>query len=104
MTPEDVRVHLIAALEADLVGPFDPSSGQEVLPLPPSRWYLTGFLAPKLGALPDPDDPDAEGDIAAGSESRSEDAGAIGGSGAQAAAALSGVDGAVGIPAAACGE
>jgi hypothetical protein len=75
MTSEDVRGHLVAAIEADLVGPFDPASGQEVLLLPPSRWYLTGFLAPKRGAAPDADDPDAEGEIAAGSESQSEDAG-----------------------------
>jgi len=53
MTPEDVREHLMNALQADLVGPFlregQPGAGEEVLPLPPSRWYLTGFLAPQLG-------------------------------------------------------
>ena len=75
MTPRDVRTALVGALEADLVGPFDRSSGEEVLPLPPSRWYLTGFLAPQLGAEPDPDDEDAEGELAAGGESRAEDAG-----------------------------
>lgn len=41
-----VRAHLLAALEADLVGPFDPEVPNEVLELSPSRWYLTGFLAP----------------------------------------------------------
>jgi hypothetical protein len=40
----DVREHLVRALEHDLVGPFTPD---ELLPLPPSRWYLTGFLAPQ---------------------------------------------------------
>ncbi len=35
---EQVRGHLVEALEADLI---DRGSGQEVLPLPPSRWYLT---------------------------------------------------------------
>jgi len=31
----------------DLVGPsHDGPHAEEVLPLPPSRWYLTGFLAP----------------------------------------------------------
>jgi hypothetical protein len=44
------RDHLIAALQADLVGPYDPESGQEVLRLPPIRWYLTGFLVPEGGA------------------------------------------------------
>ncbi|MGK4008636.1 hypothetical protein WMF31_38870 [Sorangium sp. So ce1036] len=47
----DVRAGLVAALEADLVGPFAPGTpagaAEELLPLPPSRWYLTGFLAPQ---------------------------------------------------------
>jgi hypothetical protein len=45
MTP--ARDHLLAALQADLIGPYDPDSGLEVLPLPPIRWYLTGFLVPE---------------------------------------------------------
>ncbi len=44
------REHLIAALEADLIGPYEKPGGldvsDELLKLPPSRWYLTGFLAP----------------------------------------------------------
>ncbi|HJX54398.1 MAG TPA: DISARM system helicase DrmA [Polyangia bacterium] len=56
--PVEVRQHLIAALRADLVGPFLPESGdsprsEEVLPLPPSRWYLCGFLAPEQGRAPE---------------------------------------------------
>ena len=47
--PSDLRARLVLALEADLIGPFDPESGEEVLRLPPSRWYLTGFLAPQGG-------------------------------------------------------
>lgn len=43
------RAHLVAALNADLVGPFapevDPSTASELLRMSPSRWYLTGFLA-----------------------------------------------------------
>lgn len=43
------RSELVEALQADLVGPFlpagHPGSGEEVLPLVPSRWHLTGFLA-----------------------------------------------------------
>ncbi|MBX3226795.1 MAG: DISARM system helicase DrmA [Labilithrix sp.] len=41
-----VRTHLVHALEADLVGPFDPAHPDELLPLAPSRWYVTGFLVP----------------------------------------------------------
>lgn len=40
------REAIVRALEADLIGPFQ-ESGEETLPLPPSRWYLTGFLAPE---------------------------------------------------------
>jgi hypothetical protein len=36
--PEDVRARLVAALEVDLIRPFDATTGQEVLPLPPSRF------------------------------------------------------------------
>ena len=79
MTPLEVRSAIVAALEADLVGPFlpedQPGGGEEVLPLPPSRWYLTGFLAPQDGRAPDPDDTDSVGELAAGSESQAEDAG-----------------------------
>jgi len=79
VTPVVVRQRLVAALEADLVGPFiaesHPGGGQEVLPLPPSRWYLTGFLAPQFDCAPDADDTDAVGELAAGSDSQAEDAG-----------------------------
>ncbi|HET8933818.1 MAG TPA: DISARM system helicase DrmA [Polyangiales bacterium] len=79
MTPNEVRASLVEALEADLIGPFlppgHPASGIEVLPLPPSRWYFTGFLAPALDRAPDADDTDAEGELAAGSETQAEDAG-----------------------------
>jgi len=33
-TAEEVRDHLLGALEADLIGPFDPESGEERLRLP----------------------------------------------------------------------
>lgn len=77
---QDVRRALVQALQADLVGPFvpegHPSAGQEVLPLPPSRWYLTGFLAPQAGRSPDLDDADSQGgELASGGESKAEDAG-----------------------------
>jgi hypothetical protein len=51
--PSELRERLVRALEADLIGPFDPETGEEVLRLPPSRWYLTGFLAPQGGREPE---------------------------------------------------
>jgi hypothetical protein len=86
MTPVDVRACLLAALEADLIGPFslgatrgspaDAHASVEVLPMPPSRWYFTGFLAPQTQRAPEKDDLESHGgDFAAGSESQAEDAG-----------------------------
>ena len=48
------RLQLLRALEADLVGPFtlDPAS-TETLILAPTRWYVTGFLAPQNAPLED---------------------------------------------------
>jgi len=69
------REHLIRALEADLVGPFQPDAdagaAEEVLPIPPSRWYLTGFLAPQEGR--DPQDPTSEEGLGAGLDDESEE-------------------------------
>ena len=39
----EVREALVEALKADLVGPM---KDDEIIPSPPSRWYLTGFLVP----------------------------------------------------------
>jgi hypothetical protein len=80
MTESDVRRRLVEALEADLVGPFvpddHPQGGQEILPIAPSRWYLTGFLAPQGGRVPDADDQDSiDGGLAAVDDKQSEDAG-----------------------------
>ncbi len=68
------REALITALEADLVGPFqveDPMS-TELLSVPPSRWYLTGFLAPQLGRE-DEEDPETDDELGAGSDDDSEE-------------------------------
>jgi hypothetical protein len=58
----DLRDHLVQALEADLVGPFDldPTS-TEVLSIAPLRWYTAGFLAPveAPGVDPSTEDDDA---------------------------------------------
>ena len=46
----EIRAKLVHALNLDLVGPPNDSDlAWETLPQAPSRWYLTGFLAP-LGA------------------------------------------------------
>ena len=85
--PDVVRARLLAALEADLVGPFaagipgavpaEVAASDETLTLPPSRWYLTGFLAPQGARAPEADDLESNGgELAAGSESQAEDAGA----------------------------
>lgn len=82
----DVRDRLVAALEADLVGPFalgtegisdaDAWEAEETLTLSPSRWYLTGFLAPSGSQEPEKDDLDSHGgELAAGSETAADDAG-----------------------------
>ncbi len=66
-TSAEVREHLVQALEADLVGPF--GGPEEVLELPPSRWYLTGFLAPQAGRdLLADRDPTADEELGAGDD------------------------------------
>jgi hypothetical protein len=47
-SPAQVRAHLIEALQLDLIGPSpaDVIHAEEILDQPPSKWYLTGFLAP----------------------------------------------------------
>jgi len=86
MTSVDVRAQLVAALEADLVGPFalgvpgvspaDAHASAEVLPMSPSRWYFTGFLAPDTARTPDKEDLESHGgDFAAGNDGQAEDAG-----------------------------
>lgn len=47
-TSADVRSHLIDALQLDLIGPApdDELHAAEIIPQPPSKWYLTGFLVP----------------------------------------------------------
>jgi hypothetical protein len=46
--PAEVRTHLLDALQLDLVGPApdDLAHAEEIIPQPPSKWYLTGFLVP----------------------------------------------------------
>lgn len=76
------RDHLVKALEADLIGPFrrglkdangnDGIDSVEELKLPPSRWYLTGFLAPEEGRE---EEPDAKEEYAGGNDETEEETG-----------------------------
>jgi hypothetical protein len=67
-----VRSSLVAALEADLVGPFevDSAASGEVLRIAPSRWYLTGFLAPKADR--ETKDPTADEELGTGADDEDE--------------------------------
>jgi helicase-like protein len=68
-SPTDVRSSLVAALHADLVGPFsteDSAGSSEELTIAPSRWYLTGFLAPKADR--ETADPTAEEELGTGTD------------------------------------
>ena len=59
MTPAAVRDRLIDALRQDLVGPALPD---ELLDQAPTRWYLTGFLAPLNASHDQRGDPEANDD------------------------------------------
>ncbi len=54
LTSAEIRSTLVDALQLDLVGPtpIDTEHAEEVLTQAPSKWYLTGFLAP-FGAPPE---------------------------------------------------
>jgi len=66
-----IRTSLIDALEADLIGPFDGPG--ETLQLSPSRWYLTGFLAPLGGR--ETEDPTDVDELGVGAEEDEEENG-----------------------------
>ena len=69
MVAQDLREHLVGALRADLVGPY---AEDEVLRLPPSRWYLTGFLVPRAGREV-VEDPTQDEELAAGNDENEEE-------------------------------
>ena len=74
-----VRDHIITALKTDLVGPF---KSREILPTPPSRWYMTGFLVPKDASIEQKTDTEALDEFAkAGAEEGEEGDGGSGSSG-----------------------
>ena len=63
---EEVRERLIEALRLDLVGPSpEHSLASEALPTAPSRWYLTGFLAPREGSAESSQDVDQDDELEA---------------------------------------
>jgi hypothetical protein len=74
MTAAQVRRKLVEALQLDLVGPGaglgDPA---EVLPQSPSRWYLTGFLAPLDAAPEQRGSVDADDEVSAAGEAGLDD-------------------------------
>lgn len=61
MTSENVRARLVDVLHRDLVGPGpqDGDLARERLSENPSRWYLTGFIAPRNDEVAD-DDPSVQ--------------------------------------------
>ncbi len=68
MTPADVRTRLTHALRLDLIGPEpDEPQAPELLPVAPSRWYLTGFLVPwNAPAAQKEDQDDTQGELGFG--------------------------------------
>ena len=63
--PAEIRKELVAALALDLVGPApgDTAHAEEILPVAPSVWYLTGFLVPFDAAPGEREGDDADGEL-----------------------------------------
>lgn len=74
MESSAVRTHVTEALHADLVGPFGRGAGEahsmaaEVLSIAPSRWYLTGFLAPREHRDADDDPTERDDELGLGDD------------------------------------
>ena len=59
-----VRADLVEALRLDLVGPGHAHAfAHELLPEPPSRWYLTGFLVPESAPIEQRSDEGSRDDV-----------------------------------------
>ncbi len=65
-----IRATLLQALATDLVGPMRED---EVIPNPPSRWYLTGFLVPRGAPEEQRFDPTATEDLAPAGDGDADD-------------------------------
>jgi hypothetical protein len=64
MAAVEIRTQLVDALRLDLIGPGEcPGNDNEVLPEPPARWYLTGFLVPLEADGSQRADPAADDDL-----------------------------------------
>lgn len=64
MQPVEVREELVHTLGEDLIGPELRSPHErEVLPVPPSRFYLTGFLVPREARAEDRQDETAQDEM-----------------------------------------
>ena len=77
MSSAEIREKLTNELRLDLIGPSprdDQALRDEILPDPPSRWYLTGFLVP-LGAPPRQKAPDPQEEMDAVEEGGADDDG-----------------------------
>src|SRR3989442_11980911 len=69
MISTQVRGKLVESLQLDLVGPgHELGEPMEVLPQSPSRWYLTGFLAPLDAAPEQRGNVDADDELSAAGE------------------------------------
>jgi len=76
ITSQAVRSELVEGLRLDLVGPDnDHACAKELLPEPPTRWYLTGFLTPAGAQLDDPDQGDDDLDSGGDQPGAADDAG-----------------------------
>lgn len=77
MTSADIRSRLTQALRLDLIEPEpDEPQAAEILSIPPSRFYLTGFLAPWNAPAAQKADDDEQGELemaAAGGGAEDED-------------------------------
>jgi len=68
-TSVEVRSGMVEALELDLVGPSnDHAFAAELLPEPPHRWYLTGFLVPTNAPEDQRIDPQSTEEVGGGSD------------------------------------
>ena len=69
VTSENIRSEIVQALRLDLIGPDnDHAFAHELLPEPPSRWYLTGYLVPRSAPERQRCDPTSADEIDAAGE------------------------------------
>ena len=74
LTSAEVRDELVKALRLDLIGPNPADPYQdEILPLAPSKWYLTGFLVPYEADLKDRSDDNSNDELDELSQNSSSD-------------------------------